>query len=368
MSEITYQFEYENRIRAAFIGAGGHSFRNVYPALQYAPIDLVAIADHQPSRAQAYARQFGATATYGDHRDMLAVEKPDAVFIVTGYDDDGSVQATAIALDALEAGAHVWMEKPTAATSAAVAELTRASDRTGRLVMTGLKKIFTPAMQKVKQIITSPEFGPVSSISVRYPQSLPAPQERGDKNAMRQFLDHIYHPGAVLGFLGGPIERMSYEWEPTNGATVTSLRFASGAIGQLHLVAGSPINAPFERTEVVGAGGSVIVENSVRVTYYRAGAAPVYGRESSYIVDDTVAPLFWEPEFSLGQLYNKNLFYLGYVPEVLHFCAAVRGEAPLTLGTLEQAAQIMALYDTFQRLPAGVAGPVVAHGQRGGSV
>jgi predicted dehydrogenase len=362
MSEITYQFEYENRIRAAFIGAGGHSFRNVYPALQYAPIDLVAVADPQLDRAQAYARQFGATAAYADHREMLSAEKPEAVFIVTGYDADGSVQATAIARDALEAGAHVWMEKPTAATSAEIVELMAVSERTGRLVMTGLKKIFTPAMQKVKQIITSPEFGPVSSISIRYPQSLPAPEERADRNAMRQFLDHIYHPGAVLSYLGGPIERMSYEWEPVNGATVTSLRFASGVIGQLHLVAGSPINAPFERTEVVGRGGSVIVENGVRIVYYRGGAAPTYGRESSYIVDDEVAPLFWEPEFSLGQLYNKNLFYLGYVPEVLHFCAAVRGEAPLTLGTLEQSAQIMALYDTFQRLPSGVAGPVVAHG------
>jgi predicted dehydrogenase len=358
MNEIVYQFEYQNRIRAAFIGAGGHSFRNIYPALNYAPVDLVAVCDPNLTRAESYARVFGGSSAHADHRRMLDELRPEAVFIVTGYEPDGSVQATRIAVEAMRAGAHVWMEKPTAATSAEIAELQRVSAETGRLVMTGLKKIFTPAMQKVKQIMQSPQFGPVSSISVRYPQALPAPELRNDKAAMSAFLDHIYHPGAVLAFLGGPIERLSYEWEPSNGGSVASLRFDSGVVGQLHLAAGSAANAPLERVEVVGSGGNVVVDNGVRITYYRAGADPLYGREPSYIVEDVHAPLLWEPEFSLGQLYNKNLFYLGYVPEVLHFCAAVRGEAALTLGTLEQSAQIMALYDTYRRLPAGAAGPV----------
>lgn len=361
MSNVRFQFEYDTRIRCAFVGAGNHSFRNVYPALQYAPVDLHAVCDTDISRARAYAKQFGAAHSYADHHEMLRIERPEAVFIVTGYDADGRVQATDIAMDCLRAGAHVWMEKPTAATSLEIRDLERTSRESGRSVMTGLKKIFTPAMQKVKAVITSSDFGTVSSISVRYPQSLPAEDERDNGAGMRGFLDHIYHPAAILTYLGGPISRMSYEWEPANGATVTSLRFASGAIGALHLAAGAAPNSPLERVEVVGRGGNIVIDNGVRVTYYRAGGESVYGREGSYLVDDQVAPLMWEPEFSLGQLYNKNLFYLGYVPEILHFCDAVSGNVPLTLGTLEQAAQIMALYETYQRIPAGTVGPVHPH-------
>ena len=93
---VTYQFEYDDRIRCAFIGAGGHSYRNVYPALQYAPVDLRRGLRPQRDRA-ASTRAVRRAAAYTDHREMLGSEKPDAVFIVTGYDPDGRVQATAIA-------------------------------------------------------------------------------------------------------------------------------------------------------------------------------------------------------------------------------------------------------------------------------
>jgi predicted dehydrogenase len=356
MSEIAFQFEYERRLKAGFIGAGGHSFRNVYPALQYAPVDLQAVCDVDLSRAQAYARNFGATRAYSDHHEMLAAEELDVVFIVTSYDPDGRVQATRLALDCLRAGAHVWMEKPTAASLEEVRELRAASHAHDRLVMTGLKKMCTPAIQKVRSIMDSPEFGPVSSISVRYPQSLPPAHERQNSVAMIGFLDHIFHPGAVLAHLGGPVRRLSYEWEPNSGGSVSSLLFESGVIGSLHLAAGAPATSPLERVEIIGQDASVVVDNGVRITYYRRGASLGYGRNPSFVVPDDVAPLTWEPEFSLGQLYNKNLFYLGYVPEILHFCTAVLEGRPLTLGTLDHVEQIMALYETYRDLPAGAIG------------
>ncbi|HEY8454367.1 MAG TPA: Gfo/Idh/MocA family oxidoreductase [Actinopolymorphaceae bacterium] len=353
-SDVRCRFEYAERIRCAFIGAGGHSFRNIYPALQYAPVDLCAVCDLDERRARSYARLFGAEASYTDHREMLEREKPTAVFIVTSYEPDGRVQATRLAQDCLAAKAHVWMEKPTAASTAEVRELMEAAKRHGRFVMTGLKKIFTPGIEKVKQLMQSPDFGPVSSMSVRYPQALPAPAERHDLRTMVGFLDHIYHPGAILHYLMGPIARFSHEWEPTSGASVATLRFVSGAVGTLHLAAGSAVTSPLERVEVVGQGANVVLENGVRLTYYRRGARLAYGRSPSFVVDDEHAALHWEPEFSLGQLYNKNLFYLGYVPEILHFCQSVIEETPPSKGTLEDSLAIMRLFDVYRDTPPGV--------------
>ncbi|TCC52348.1 Gfo/Idh/MocA family oxidoreductase [Kribbella capetownensis] len=350
---VTYQFEYSERLRCAFIGAGGHSYRNVYPTFQYAPVELVAVCDVQLERAQTYARGFGAPSAYDDHHEMLARERPDAVFIVTSYTAEGDVQATALAEDCLRAGAHVWMEKPTAAGIAQLDRLQAVADETGLTVMTGLKKIFTPAMEKVKAILSTPEFGTASSISVRYPQSLPAPDARSDDVAMIGFLDHIFHPGAILTYLMGPVRRIGYEWEPRTGSSVSSLLFESGAVGTLHLAAGSATGAPLERVEVIGSGANVVVDNGVRMTYYRAGAESPYGRSASFITGDDVAPLHWEPEFSLGQLYNKNLFYLGYVPEVVHFCESVLAGKPPEKGTLADVREILKLYELYRRLPAG---------------
>lgn len=222
VKEVKYQFEYEHRVRCCFVGAGGHSFRNIYPSFQYAPEDLLAVCDLDAGRAHEYARLFGARASYSDYRKMLAEERPDAVFIVTGYGPDGRPLATDIALRCLDAGCHVWMEKPTAASVAEVLALQDASKQAGRFVMTGLKKVFTPAITKVKALITSPEFGEPGSITVRYPQALPPPEDRQDGTSMQSFLDHIYHPVAILLYLMGPVERMSYEWAPGTGATTTN--------------------------------------------------------------------------------------------------------------------------------------------------
>lgn len=364
---VRYQFEYEHRIRCAFVGAGGHSYRNVYPAFQYAPVELVAVCDLRRDRAETYARLFGAASHYADPAEMLERERPEAVFLVTGYDPDtGRVQATDLALECLRAGAHVWMEKPAAASVAEVEALRRASRDAGRFVVVGTKKVFTPAFEKVEQLVAGDEFGPVTSISLRYPQALPPPERRGLltlpgaseeevwHGTMRSFLDHVYHPAAVLTQLLGPVERFAYEWEPETGSSVAALRFASGAVGTLHLAAGIAISSPLERLEVVGRDANVVVENGVRVTYYRPGASRgIYGRDASYLVDDAVAPLVWEPEFSLGTLSNKNLFMLGYVPEVLHFCESVLTGRPPAKGTLENALAIMHLYDAYRLVPAG---------------
>jgi predicted dehydrogenase len=350
---VKYNHEYENKVKICFIGAGGHSFRNIYPTFQYAPVDLAAICDNDIGRAAAYARQFSAKAFYTDYREMFKKEKPDAVFIVTTYHQDGRVQATDIALDALTAGIHVWMEKPTASSVEEVQQLIQASQENNRYVMSGLKKVFFPAIAKAKEIISSPEFGTPSSIYIRYPQAIPEFSNRSDLTTLKSFLDHIYHPGSIIHFLMGKLGKISYEREPFNGGTVTNMRFLSGAIGTLHMAAGISGSSPLERVEVVGNGANVVVENGVKVTYYRKADRPAYGRSASFLVDDAVAPLHWEPEFSLGQLYNKNIFYLGYVPEVLHFCESILNGQPPRKGTLEESLEIVKLFEAYRSTPEG---------------
>src|SRR5579862_5856907 len=102
---IKYNFEYapEEKVKIGYIGCGGHSYRNIFPTFQYAPIDLVACCDLDPARAEAYRKQFGGQRAYSDHREMLANEALDAVFIVTGYDARGHPQATPLAIEAMRA-------------------------------------------------------------------------------------------------------------------------------------------------------------------------------------------------------------------------------------------------------------------------
>jgi predicted dehydrogenase len=346
---IRYNHEFERRLRTVYLGCGDHSFRNILPCFRYAPIDLVAVCDQRGERAEAFARQFGAPRHYTDYEQMLAREAPEAVFIVTGYDAQGRPTYPPLAEAALRAGACVWMEKPPAATTAEIRRLQAAAAETGRFVMVGLKKAFFPAVARAREIARSPEFGPLSSIVVRYPQSLPSQERRGDSKAMLGFLDHLCHPASILYSIAGPVESLFYQREKATGAVAANLRFRSGAVGLLHLCAGQSGTGALERLEVVGQGSHVVVENGCRLLHYRRGRRGEggYGRSASFIGPDDGAPILWEPEFSLGQLYNNNLFLLGYAPEILHFCESALAGTPPVEGNLEAALEVTRLYEGF---------------------
>ena len=92
--EIRYNFEYERRLKACFIGAGGHAYRNVYPTFRYAPVDLVAICDLSLHRANDFARLFGPNGimnTFFQQKlagmvDQTLVLTVDASRQITGQD------------------------------------------------------------------------------------------------------------------------------------------------------------------------------------------------------------------------------------------------------------------------------------------
>jgi predicted dehydrogenase len=349
MTNITYNHEYHRKLRTAFIGCGSHAQRNVYPTFQYAPVDLVAVCDLDSSRADACGRQFGARKTYADYRQMLETEQPEVVFIVTNYDEHYRPRYPKLAIECMNAGAHAWIEKPPAASSAEIREMKRVSTQTGRHVGIGFKKMFFPANQKAQELSGRPEFGPITSITARYPQALPSLEDRTDARKMLWFLDHMVHPHSVLKYLAGDLQSLFVRRNETVSSAIASLQFKSGAIGTLHFSQGQSSRSFLERTEVIGDGANVIVENNTRVTYFRPDKPPGdYGRAGNYFAGDIDhAPLVWEPEFSLGQLYNKGIFLLGYASEVIHFTSRLlEGKGP-EFGTLDDALELLKIYEAY---------------------
>lgn len=346
---IRFNFEYPHKVRIGFVGCGDHAFRNIFPTFLFAPVDLVAVCDLQEERAKAFARLFGAQRYYTDIEKMLAQEELEAIFLVTGYDKDYRPTYPPLARKALEAGCYVWMEKPPSASSKEIEDLITVSQKTGRFVMVGFKKCFTPALQKVKELIQKPEFGRITSAYLRYPQSLPPQDQKGNPQALLSFLDHIVHPGSVIQYLFGPVRQLYYQRSSVNGAVTALLTVDHVGPILLHLSAGQSGTSPLERLEVIGEGSNLLLENGCHLTYYRRGhrGEGGYGRGSSFIGPEEEAPLCWEPEFSLGTLYNKGLFLLGYAQEVLYFCECVLSHTPPAIANLEDALAIMRLYEAF---------------------
>jgi predicted dehydrogenase len=332
----------------------------------------VATCDLSIEKAKAFAAKFGAQNAYADYRAMLDRERLDAVFIVVGYDGTGRPLYPGIAVDCLNAGCHVWMEKPPAASCAEIARMREAAERNGRNVVVGLKKMFFPANEKAKALMGAPDFGRPALVLLQYPQHVPTEEEfrlfvgEGRKvERVTGFLDHLCHPASLMVYLLGMPASLGYE-RSASGAGVATFRFDSGAIASLAFTHGASLNGGMEHTAIVSdSGRHIVVDNNIRVSYHRTPPGEPgtgYGSAPNFYTgtpDQTTA--VWEPEFSLGQLYNKGLFLLGYYSEVNEFARSILERRPPAKGTIEHAWQVTRIFEAFaegpgKRIPLGPGG------------
>ena len=94
------------------------------------------------------------------------------------------------------------------------------------------------------------------------------------------------------------------------------------------------------------------MENNLRVGYHCDAPNLGYGRSPDYYVGaPQETSSVWEPEFSLGQLYNKALFLLGYYNEVNEFARAILDQRAPVKGTLEDAWKVTRIFEAFAEGP-----------------
>jgi predicted dehydrogenase len=145
-------------IRIGLLGYGywGPNLARVIRASQ--SCELAAVADFSPARlAQAGLKYSGIQLT---DRCSEVVSNPliDAVVIATPVDSHFD-----LALAALSAGKHVFVEKPITQTSAEAVRLTEESERRRLVLMVDHTFLFEPAVRAISQVISAGELGRVTS-------------------------------------------------------------------------------------------------------------------------------------------------------------------------------------------------------------
>lgn len=303
-------------LRVGFIGCGRHATKVLYPCLHLAKMQLVAVCDLNEARASRNARWFGAERVYTDHQRMLEAETLDAVLICT------SPQTHArLALDAVERGLPVFVEKPPAVTLAEGLHLRQASARAGVSVMVGTMKRHALIYRRLKAIISEPDFGTVSAVQAR----MAVGWKNG--NGFALLLDMGIHFFDLLRFLLGDIVELThqkYERDSTHISYAILLRFASGAVGSLFLSDQHGWMQPNERIEITGDGQFVVADNLVQLTRYRA--------------DGTAEA--WTPGLSIPNDENNSLFLGGFAGELQAFTRAVTEGGPVEASVADACAAL----------------------------
>ncbi|MGJ9384823.1 Gfo/Idh/MocA family protein [Salipaludibacillus sp. CF4.18] len=355
MANIQFNYEYDTKIKVGFIGCGAHAFRNVYPTFDYAPVDLVAVCDLNLERAEIYKKRFGADNAYTDYNEMIKKENLDAIFVVLNFDRNGQPLYPKILPDIMKAGIPIWVEKPISYTAKEAEELMELQQKYNVKVLVSNKRYFYPSFDGAKKIVDSEKFGDAVSITGRYPLTLtPFNEETGHRDGLHWFLD-ICHPVSGMHYLMGDFDEMCFIDHQPSGNVQTLFKFKSGAIGSLHLPSTKSETAPNENYEIIGNGENIVIDNAIRLDYYQGKkGSGDYGKAPSFIGDDpTNGPVHWEPEFSLGQLHNKNLFTQGMVQSVNHFAESVIQNKAVERATLRDAWHLTQIFDAYRDNKAG---------------
>ncbi|MBL9166804.1 MAG: Gfo/Idh/MocA family oxidoreductase [Verrucomicrobiales bacterium] len=146
------------RHRAAVIGHTGrgdygHGLELIF---QGRPgIELVAVADPDPAGRQSVGKRIGAPKLYSDFREMLKAERPSLVSVAMRHAD----QHHAICRAALEAGAHLYVEKPFTCSPDEADDLLALSRRKGLKIAVAHTVRLAPKVLLLRQAIREGRLG-----------------------------------------------------------------------------------------------------------------------------------------------------------------------------------------------------------------
>ena len=162
------------KVKIGIIGTGWIAANHIAEYLKMPDVEVVALADLVPGKAEAFGKKYGCEARcYLSGHEMLEAEELDGVSICT-Y----NTQHAPCTIDALEHGVNVMLEKPFTVTLDEAIEIMKAEKKSGKILTIGFQPRLSENMQMIKKIVDSGELGKVYYIQTgggRQGRDIPVP-------------------------------------------------------------------------------------------------------------------------------------------------------------------------------------------------
>ena len=134
------------------IGAGSFTAATLLPALKAVGGKIKTIASAGGLSAALLAKKYGIAQSTTNYRYILDDPEIDLCIITTRHDTHAR-----LTIEALQAGKHVLVEKPLAIHAHELPEIMAAQQASGRMVMVGFNRRFSPFTQRMKTLLGQPD-------------------------------------------------------------------------------------------------------------------------------------------------------------------------------------------------------------------
>jgi predicted dehydrogenase len=283
---------------------------------------VVAVSDLRPERLDVVKARYPSVKTTTDINDLFTNSDIDAIVIATPVSSHFD-----LAMQALQAGKHVLVEKPLTATSEQALRLLDEADRRNRVLMVDHTFVYTAAVRKIQELVAKGDIGDVYYYdSVRVNLGL----FQHDVNVI---WDLAVHDLSIMNYIlpakpqAVSATGMSHvDGQPENIAYLT-IFFDGSLIAHLHVNWLAPVKV---RRTLVGGSQKMIVyddlEPSEKIKVYDKGITVNNNTEESVyqMLIGYRAGDMWAPQLEMTEALRT---------EALHFVRCIeQGERPLTDG------------------------------------
>lgn len=208
------------KLKSAVIGTGAISKEHLSFLASCDRVQLKSVCDLSKVSASYAAQRFGAESIYTDYRQMLDEIKPDVVHILTPPHTHKS-----IASHCLEAGAHVFCEKPITPTYDEFKELWALAKSHNRWLIENQNYCFNETILAIEKLVGDGVLGEIQEVSVRIAlpirdggvfadENLPNPIHKMPAGVIHDFITHLC--SLVVRFIPD-FDRVSAVWSNHGG-------------------------------------------------------------------------------------------------------------------------------------------------------
>jgi predicted dehydrogenase len=313
------------RVGVAFIGAGIVAEMHGRGVAANRAAKLIGAYDPDRSRCAAVTEKFGGRV-FESLDEVLADPRVEAIHVLNPAEFHVET-----ALAGLNAGKHVLVEKPVAATCKELGALAEAARKARRVCMPAHNYIYAPSIRRARRLVESGKLGPIASLWILYNIFHPEEIAAIYGGVLREVC--VHHAYSLLYLLGRPqrlmavTSRVHYRELTCEDQAMIVCEMPGNAIANLwcSFAASDPTNDPWTVVyKVLGVKGGV--SYSWNEAQFEDRGGPAWG-----------LPCYEE----------------GFVHEIEHFIerCILGGEQPLS--TLEDAADALRILEAAERSAAG---------------
>ncbi|HWQ54689.1 MAG TPA: Gfo/Idh/MocA family oxidoreductase [Bryobacteraceae bacterium] len=149
-----------DRIRFAVIGLGGMGTGDAQSAMAQSGVEIAAVADVYQGRLARARERFGdGLFTTRDYREVLARKDIDAVVVATP-----DHWHSRIAIDAMNAGKDVYLEKPMVQRIEDGMAVVEAERKTGQILQVGSQRVSSVVYKKAQELLAAGAIGELNMV------------------------------------------------------------------------------------------------------------------------------------------------------------------------------------------------------------